>query len=431
MPQDVLRVKRRLSLAAVAAAVGVLGFSPGAQAEVRVGENYRLNSDPNAFRAKDQVALAINPDNAQHIVEVNEDKLEQQCEGTRSLDGGATWSEAVPLPFPTSNPPFGGNCNAFQTIEFGNGQNVYATSANARTGQANSMLVFKSRDGGLTWDPGVVAMEGGTTAPSPTAGPTAGPSFLQPVLTVDRGAGTNGADRVYAVARDLTGAANRGRTPACRTAGTRTTCQAVMMAVSNDGGQSFSSPVVVSQPGVSTIEVTQPVLNADSVSVAWRTLGTVPNPDPAAAGTTPFVDVPQGELQIARSTDRGQTFGAPVSITGVTGKGTLSSTHTVRLPFNGSSHPRLAADRRNDNLYIVYNQAGDPGPSAPPGGYQGADHFIAPDAHVYFQRSRNGGFVVAADEDQRRDELPRYSDRPDPSPRRGRRPERARGHRLA
>ncbi len=204
-----------------------------------------------------------------------------------------------------------------------------------------------------------------------------------------------------------------------------------MMAVSNDGGQSFSSPVVVSQPGVSTIEVTQPVLNADSVSVAWRTLGTVPNPDPAAAGTTPFVDVPQGELQIARSTDRGQTFGAPVSITGVTGKGTLSSTHTVRLPFNGSSHPRLAADRRNDNLYIVYNQAGDPGPSAPPGGYQGPITSSPLTPMSTSSVPATGGFVVAADEDQRRDELPRYSDRPDPSPRRGRRPERARGHRLA
>ena len=50
MPRDVLRVKRRLSLAAIAAAAGVLGFSPSAQAQMRVGENFRVTSDANAFR---------------------------------------------------------------------------------------------------------------------------------------------------------------------------------------------------------------------------------------------------------------------------------------------------------------------------------------------------------------------------------------------
>jgi hypothetical protein len=392
MPRDVLRVKRRLSLAAIAAAAGVLGFSPSAQAQMRVGENFRVTSDANAFRAKDQVTLAVNPANAQHIVEVNEDKLTQQCEGTRSLDGGATWSEAVLLPTQAAGSaglPFFRTCNMSQTIEFGNGQNVYAISATPRvnpdnTNQASSALVYKSTDGGLTWQPGVVAMSGGAT----TSGASGGPSYAQPSLTVERGAGTNGADRVYAVARETTGAGNRETPPACPTS----SCQSVRMAVSEDGGQTFSAGVNASPPGVSTTDVTPPALGANSISVAWRTLGTAP--DPAIPGG--FLNTPEGSLQVARSTDQGRTFGAPVTITQVSGKGLQSSSHTIPSPQTGSNFPRLAADRRNNNLYVVYGQGDPPGPTAPAGGYQGADHFIAPDSHVYFQRSQNAGATWSA-----------------------------------
>jgi len=397
MTRDVLRVTRRLSLAAVAAGVGVLGFSPGAQAEVRVGENYRLASDASAFRGKDQVALAVNPNNAQHIVEVNEEKLTQECEGTRSLDGGVTWSTAVVLktPVPAAGSTdllFAPTCSMFQSLAFGSGQNVYATSSTPRTtgatNQGNSALVYKSTDGGLTWQTGTVAMAGGPLS----TGPTAGPSYQRPALVVDRGAGANGADRVYVTARESSGAGNRGLTPACPTA----SCQSIRAAVSNDGGQTFSAGVNASPPGVSTTEASQPVLGRDALSVAWRTLGTGPNPDPATVGTTPFVNVPAGLLQVARSTDQAQTFRAPVNITQVTAKGLQPGSHVTPAPQTGSTYPRLAADRRNDNVYIVYGQGDPPGPTAPAGGYQGADHFIAPDSQVYFQRSVNKGATWAA-----------------------------------
>jgi len=333
------RVKRRSSLAAVAAAA-VLGLVPGAQADVRVSENFRVTADANAFRGKDQVAVAVNPDNARHIVVVNEDKLEEQCEGARSLDGGATWSPAAPLPLPAGSAQ---TCRTFQTVEFGTGQNVYAISASS--GKA---LVYRSSDGGGTWSTGVVA---NATASS------------QPTLAVDRGAGTNGADRVYTVARG----------------------SAVSVAVSNDGGQTFAAPVNASPSGISISEVTQPVLNAGSISVAWRTSGIVVGP--------PFTTIPgpEGSLQIARSTDQGKTWGTPVTITQVTGQGLSPTSHVVPAPSTGSTFPRLAADRRNGNVYIVYGSGNSPGPGAPIGGYQGADHFIAPDSHVFFQRSLDGG----------------------------------------
>lgn len=398
MPRDVLRVKRRLSLAAIAAAAaGVLGFSPSAQAQMRVGENFRVTSDANAVRAKDQVALAINPANAQHIVVVNEDKLNQVCEGTRSLDGGATWSDAVPLPTPAPNTgagdlPFGPGCNAFQTVEFGNANAVYTIAAAPRvnpdgTTQGNSSLVYKSTDGGLTWRPGVVALSGGMTATGNTSD-TGGPSYSQPVLTVDRGAGTGGADRVYAVARDLTGNGNNNATCPLLGRPATPTCPSVRMAVSNDGGSTFGPVVKVSPDFVPIAEVTEPVIGRDAVSVAFRTIGVRPNP--AGAG---FVPGPSGLLQVARSTDQGQTFGAASNVAQVNSQGRLNSSHTIPQPSFSSSQPRLAADRRNDNLYIVYIQGNNPGPSS---AFAGADHFIAPDASVFFQRSTNRGATWSA-----------------------------------
>ena len=78
-------------IAAVTAAGTSLGVAPGAGAELRVGENYRLTSDKEPFRGKDQVALAVNPRNPRHIVEVHANYLTEDCEFTASFDGGVTW----------------------------------------------------------------------------------------------------------------------------------------------------------------------------------------------------------------------------------------------------------------------------------------------------------------------------------------------------
>ena len=376
MPRDVLRMTRGLSLATVMAAVGVLGFVPGAQAEVRVGPNYRLNSDPSPFHGKDQMAFAVNPSNPQHIVEVNEEILTQQCEGTASFDGGVTWSAASPLPTPTpaagsSDLGFAQDCRMFQTLAFGAGQAVYATSAAPRVAnevtQGFSTLVYKSVDGGLTWRPGVVALSAGTGTALAT-----GPSYTQPTVAVDPGTG-NSPDRVYVSARDTTGFGNSG--PPCP----RPSCSSIKTTVSNDGGQTFSPVAQASPAGVPIVEGTQPVIAPNSVSIAWRTLG-------VSGGNA----VPEGLLQAARSDNRAQSWNPPVTIARVAGAGRQSNSHTIPAPFTGSTFPRLAVDKRNGNLYIVYNQ-GPPGPT-----FQAADHFIDPDHDVYFQRSVNNGNTWSA-----------------------------------
>ena len=73
-----------------------LAIVPVAQADVRVGENYRLESDPNPFRGKDQVALAVNPSNPNHIVETQRQLPDRELRGRRRASTAAsTWSAAV------------------------------------------------------------------------------------------------------------------------------------------------------------------------------------------------------------------------------------------------------------------------------------------------------------------------------------------------
>ncbi|HWI06437.1 MAG TPA: hypothetical protein VNT54_02845 [Solirubrobacteraceae bacterium] len=375
--------KRSIAVALIAATAGLAGVLPApAQAQqTRVSPNYKLASDPSAFRGRDGVGLAVNPNNPQHVVAVHTNYLESTCEASASFDGGATWSGAftltppAPVGFfypPVCNSSFG----ASQYIEFGSGQSVYTTTAMQKRqetlgfSQDASALVFKSNDGGVTWQEGVVALEGGPGGPDPNATP--GPIWYRPSLSVHRGGGTGGADRVHVVSRNI-------RNVACSTG----SCSELHSTVSNDGGASFAPPVRVTPEGVSVQDYpSKPVVNSDgSVTVAWRTLG---------------ID---GLIQTARSTDGGQSWQAAVDVTRVRNTGSAVTSHiqpptpTPGVTSTSASYPRMAGDPNiPGRLYLVYSQ-GSGGPTAPPGGYQGSDHFISPDSAVWFQRSTDGGLT--------------------------------------
>ena len=373
------RTARRLTLAAIAGVVAFGSAVPAAQADLRVGKNQRLSADSSPFRGKDQVGLAVNPANPRHVVATNVNFLDEHCEASASFDGGETWTAAFPLQPPTGpaiGDPFMPTCRVsnhagesmFQGVTFGSGANVYATSITPRAPggveQGATALVYKSTNGGVTWSPGVVALPGGTGGTIAT-----GPYYELPSVLVQPGAGTGGADIVYSVARDASGSGNNA--PPCPSLTTR--CDPVRIARSLDGGQTFGPPVQVSPPGVRTIDAPSATIDAaGNLSVTWRTVGAT------------------GEIQFVRSTDQGQTWSAPVTVTTVTNMARAGNSHVTPLASSASSFPRMAVDRQNGHLYIVYNQ-GPPGPTAPAGGYQGADHFIPPDSHVYFQRSRDNG----------------------------------------
>ncbi len=356
---------RRISLALLAATAGLAGLAPAAQADVRVGANFPMNSDSSPFRAQDRLGLAVDPANPQHVVAVNGNFRTVQCEASTSFDGGETWSPPVPLPFPApgiNQGAFVPSCGLNQSVEFGSGQNVYTTATAQRQGagflQDNGILVFKSTNGGASWQAGVEAIAGGPGSAGPPTPTSPGPSFQRPSVAVDPGRGTSG-DRVYVHGQDFV-------------------TRRLRAAVSNDGGQTFSAPFEAA-PGVDTTEPAKPLVNADhSISVVYRTIGAT------------------GLLQAAKLPDGGQTFGAPVDIARVTNNGTSTATHVPTAPgvtaqsSTTASYPRVARDPTSGAIYVVYHQ-GSTGPTEPTGGFQGSDHFINPDGAVYFQRSRNQG----------------------------------------
>lgn len=357
---------RWISLAVLTATVGLLGLLPAAQAELRVGQNYKLDDSKNSFRGEDQTGLAVNPSNPQHVVQVNADYWERTCESSVSFDGGKTWSDAVPLQQPAPKlllePAFNPSCQTNQSVEFGSDGNVYTATAASRTEPAfpdTSVLLFRSTDGGQTWQPGVVALPGGPGRTATTE-KQVGPSYTRPSVSVDRERATpaDTTDRIYVSAHDFTTNPN----------------QNVRVAVSDDNGETFSPPVKASPETSKVFEPSEPVVNKDgTITIVWRTLGT------------------EGVLQATRSADGGQTWSEPVDVAKVKNTGTTVGARTVTSPSSTASYPRLAGDPTTDGkLYLVYAQ-GSTGPAAPEGGYKGADHFISPDDQVWVQRSTDAG----------------------------------------
>ena len=384
---------RKICLATVAIAV-VLGLAPAAQAELRIGQNYNLRSDPSSFRARDQVGLAVHRTDPSKVVAINADYLDLECEASRSTDGGTTWSTAVPLlpPDPgAGEATFSKRCNFHQSVAFGSGDNVYAIVSASRTSPAlpdAGVLVYRSTNAGLTWQRGVIALPGGAGRVDSST-PQVGPSYTRPTLTVDPGTG-GGPDKVYAIGRDFVASGNGGSP--CTAS-----CGLTQVAVSADGGTSFAPPVNVSPVGLNTQDPPEGVVNSDhSVTIVWRQSG-----QGAATAMNPSN---VGALQATTSATPGTpgSWSAPVNIVTVTNTGTSTATHVQPADgFTGSSttatYPRIATDpTRPGWIYLVYGQAATPGPLAPAGGYLGTDHFISPDTAVYFQRSKDRGATWSA-----------------------------------
>ena len=402
---------RKASLAAITAAAVLFGLVPATQAELRVGPNYNLASDPSNFRGRDQIGLAVSRTDPQRVAAVNANYLDLVCEASASTDGGDTWTRAVPLlpPDPAAGQAaFSKRCNFHQSVQFGSGLNVYAIVVASRVLPAfpdAEVLVYKSADGGATWGRGVVAMPGGPGRVDSNA-PNVGPSYFRPALAVDPGTG-GAPDKVYAIARDLVGAGNGGVAPDCVSA-----CNVVRVAVSSDNGATFGPAVNASPPGTNAHDPPVGVVNDDgSVTVVWRQSG---SGTPTAANPSNV-----GKLQASRSATPGTagSWSAPVDIAGV--KNTGGSTHLIpRDGVTGASttatYPRLATDpTRPESIYLVYGQT-PPGPTPPAGGFQGADHFIGYDSRSASSGPRTAADVVSAAADQRHDVVPGQHHPPDP-----------------
>ena len=330
------------SLAVLAATLLSLGLASSASAQLRVGPNYRLNDDPSAFRAVDQIGLAVHRTNPQHVVAVNANYLDLRCEASRSLDGGVTWSTAVPL-VPPAAAALNARCEFHQSVEFGTGLNVYAIVTANKTNTSSpdaSVVVYKSTDGGLTWAPGVRRH-----------GRWRGNQRSRPVA-VDRpelhAAGPGGRAR----------SGNGRRRPHLR-----------RRARLHRDRQRLPRPLtrVRRRPGRG-VQRRRCDLHAEGQR---QRVGRRRGRSGSGRASTPTARSPSrgarpgitGILQASRTTDQGTTWSAPANIATVTNTGTSTATHVPPTPpattgaSTTASYPRMASDPNiAGRVYIVYGQ---------------------------------------------------------------------------
>ncbi|MDQ4068872.1 MAG: cell wall-binding repeat-containing protein [Actinomycetota bacterium] len=337
---------RYAGLAAVLAVLLLMPATAGGQgARVHVGENVRAGTDADPLRGRDAPAVAVNPADPRHIVLIDEDFIAGQCDYHVTFDGGRTWTDGhLQAPPDFANPPCrtfdsGGYAHFNQSVAFGTGQNVYVTFASHRgpqqrpesriiQGEGDSILVARSTDGGRTFSPAVVAIQGS---------PESQPYYIRPGLGVEP---RPDGDRIYISAWGVivtSGGAGGG-------GGDRR----LVTTVSHDGGLTWAPPVDAQAPGEAVREPTEPVVGSDgAVYVGWR------NRDPAPA---------PNHIIVAKSVDQGATW-ARSQAGEVTGPGIS----------NNGGFPRLAIDKRTNALYLVY---------------QGLNFG---DLDIIFQRSTDGG----------------------------------------
>lgn len=321
--------------------VGLLGAALGpvpgpvvaATSRPRISPPVRVGDDPDPLRGHDVPALAADPADANHTVEVDEDFVHSRCTFHTTLDGGRTWKggELLPpadFPAPACGRFDGGDyAHVDGSVAWGTGQNVYTTFSWNRPGETDATLVARSTDGGRSFQPATVAIPG-----LPSTDP-ANEGYVRPKLAVQARAE---GDRV-AVASwliTLTGAQEQQQ-------------RRSVVAVSDDGAATWHPAVVASLPEEKTRELSQPVFGRNgAISVAWRTL------DPAPA---------QNFLVVGTSTDGGATWSRAQAgpATGVRG-----------------SDPKLAVDPRGGplgTLYLAYWNT------------------TAGDSDVFVRRSTDGG----------------------------------------
>jgi hypothetical protein len=349
-------------------------LAPTALSPLRVGPNYPLLPRSEPIYGRDAVGLAVNPRNPKHIVAMYSDYQTLWCEVVSSTDGGRNWRRTrLKAPAGFISPPctVGNHLANFVDggIAFGAGSTVYATFASGildaqGDSQGKSVLVARSDNGGRSFGVGVVALPGGTDA-------DVGPDYILPKLVVKPGSSAS-TDRIYLVANSS------------ETQPQATTQNKTVVSTSANGGGTWAAPVSASPAGQAAIEATQPVLGKnDTLYVAWRT---------QKPGATAGRFLPEGTLVVGRSSDHGQTW-KHVTAAGVRGfvyTGPITPPYSATpTTFPASTFPRLAADPRSGNVYLLYGN-GEP-PLSQGKTVTAADHFIHNDMDVYFQRSTDGG----------------------------------------
>lgn len=221
-----LRRTRSAVIALTATALLCLSLAPvHGQVRPADGENENLRDPERAVRGRDIPGLAVNPADPSHVVEVEEEFYEGDCDHHVTFDGGETWARGTltgPEGFPTPLcPQFdrGGYSHSNGAVAFGRGLDVYTAFTAARPGEGDSILVAKSVDGGRTFAPAEVVIEG---APDENISGTFRPKIAA------------SGDRVTVVARSC---------DALLVPGAVAVCYYLQTTSTTDGGETWTDPV--------------------------------------------------------------------------------------------------------------------------------------------------------------------------------------------
>lgn len=272
-----------------AATAAVVGGSVGAAADSgypRVSSSIDVTQN-NKSPVRDEAiaAVAVDPNNANHIAVVGGDWRTGVCNLYVSTDGGASFAvgkrSPVPPQFDTCTPNGGTNAWAVAFDKAGNILVVTMAANRPGTTAANgSVLLMKTSDNGNTWSSTFVK-------DNRQLNPPEGAGQVQ--LAVD-----TARNRIYV------GWQERG----VNVTGYKGQQRRAEVAVSTDGGSSFSQPVDVEGDPASTLSVGGPNMSLAPDGTLWVFY----SQSTAATGSAAVFTSQTALLRVAKSTDGGQTF---------------------------------------------------------------------------------------------------------------------------
>ena len=287
----------------------------------------RASSDLAPARGFEGAYVAADPADPNHVVIADTNVLRGFCAFHTTFNGGRDWTDGyydLPPGFTGCriNGPSGGHV-ASGSVARGSGGRVYSVfgSAHANDEGRESVLVATSNDGGNTWAPAKVAIR-------PT-GPDIG--LGRPLMTVVPG--TSGADTILLSTWSCHPGVPRG-----------TQCDGVLFSRSNDGGQTYTDPVVVNDPPAGQ-NSSQPAMDKD---------GTV-----YMTFQRRYTDGPV-ELFLAKSADGGKTWTSSLLDRQIQIGMAYDSAKIVADPLTGALYTTWA-DSRTGRFQIFFRKSLDKG----------------------------------------------------------------------
>lgn len=286
---------------------------------IKVNQNCLNISDPNLqgrAQSQNETSIAQDPNNPNHIVASYNDyrRGDGNCYGAYSLNGGTQWTDTtIPMSF-TNGTAFGAPRQYWQAggdtaVAWDTKGNVYfqcqmfqrGLVASPNPDLSSAVYVFRSTgNNGASWNfPGRPVIESSDTTGSGTV-----PFEDKPYMTVDNHKGSPFQDRIYVTYTEFTSVAPF--------------TAFIYESYSADYGEHFSPRVLVSTsstlcPNVVTGDApnscdanqfSQPFTGPDgNLYVVWA------NYNNAFTGSDN-----RNQMLLAKSTDGGQTFSAPVKV---------------------------------------------------------------------------------------------------------------------